>query len=129
MSKVIVFNLLVAILLFGSSCTGNEEKEQMLEGKWNSYSIARGGDAVKQQAVFRFESGEYSYDIGSHHEEGNYWVEGDKLYTEGPTVMKKKVQIAQLTPDTLVLNMNDKGVPMKMAFVKEEGSSPDTTGQ
>jgi hypothetical protein len=109
--------------LLMAACTGNSERTKQLEGQWTSYMIARGGEAVNQEAVFNFKAGQYTYDIGSHHEEGDYWVEGDKLYTEGPKMMKKKVQIEKLTADTLVLNMNDKGVPMKMGFARS-GTAP-----
>ena len=109
----------LTLLLVSTGCDSNVEKEKALEGNWTSYSIARGGESVNQTAEFSFKEGNYTYDIGSHHEEGEYWVQGDKLYTEGPKVMKKKVQISKLENDTLILKMNDKGVPMSMAFVKE----------
>lgn len=109
--------LLITILLLLFACGTDSEKEEQLQGNWSATYIEKGGEEVSGQSVaFTFEGTAYTYTAGSHQEEGEFWVEGSKLYTEGPQVMKKSVEIQKLTADSLVLGMNDKGVPMKMIF-------------
>lgn len=119
MNHLLKTSLFAISFLFLVSCGTDSDKEAQLQGTWNASYIERGGEEVTGQTVaFTFEGSDYIYTAGGYKEEGQFWVEGDKLYTEGAKVLKKSVEIEKLTADSLVLGMNDKGVPMRMVFVK-----------
>lgn len=101
------------------SCGTDSEKEQMLQGTWTAVEILRGGEQVSPDGVqFIFSEDQYTYKAPGYQEEGTFWVEGKKLYTEGEAVMKKSVEMETLTKDSLVLRMNDKGIAMRMALIR-----------
>lgn len=114
--------ILLSISLF--ACTGNDnEQEAKLQGRWDCVYVEQVGEEIDPSGIrFEFQRTKYRYYTGGKlWEEGNFWVAGNKLITEGPEVMKKSVEIAQLANDSLVLGMNDRGRTMTMIFEK----SPD----
>ena len=104
------------------SCDQTDDKQEaLLQGEWNCVEVIRGGETNDGDGIqFSFAEEAYRYQSGSYTEEGNFWVENDKLFTEGPEVMKKQVQIEKLSSDTLILGMNDRGTTMQMTFIKAE---------
>lgn len=115
--------ILLAGLIF--SCSGNDNnKETQLQGRWDCVYVERAGETSDPGGIwFEFARTNYRYYTGGQlWEEGNFWVAGDKLFTEGPEVMKKSVEIELLNADSLILGMNDRGRSMKMIFEKAQAN-------
>jgi len=92
----------------------------MLQGSWQCVHVERGDETSDGEGIaFQFEGDHYTYQSGSYAEEGEFWVENENLFTEGPQVMKKQVTLEKLTEDSLVLGMNDRGLTMTMTFLKQ----------
>lgn len=104
------------------SCDPTDDKQEaLLQGEWNCVEVIRGNESGDGSGIrFNFTEDDYTYQSGSYMEEGQFWVENDKLFTEGPEVMKKQVDIEKLSEDSLVLGMNDRGTTMTMTFIKAQ---------
>ena len=122
--KNIILTSLTLVTIFLSSCEQKYKPEQ-LKGAWQAVYVKH-GDEVVSPAILKGMGFEFNIDKTYNYaasandvEQGNYWIEGDLLFTEGENVMKKAVKIETLTADSLVLGMNDKGASMTMIFIKE----------
>lgn len=92
--------------------------ETLLHGKWKVASMIEKGkptDKGAEQATFNFlPNGTYTYEISYYKEAGNYDTKDGKLYTTdtlNSDRIKKVVRVVNITSDSLVLEMNNAGIP------------------
>jgi len=91
--------------------------ETLLHGKWKVASVIEKGkttDKGADQAVFDFyPNGTYAYEISYYKEAGNFNTKDGKLYTTdtlNSDRIQKVVRVLNVTPDSLILEMNNSGV-------------------
>ena len=111
--KILLF-LFLPILLF----TCKKIDESLLHGSWKVSQMLEKGKSVDkgaEKALFIFSpDGTYSYEISYYNEAGNYHTKDGKLYTTdtlNSDRLEKVVRVAQLTSDSLKLEMNNSGIP------------------
>lgn len=92
--------------------------ETLLHGEWKVDSMIEKGkvtDKGAEQATFNFLSnGTYTYEISYYKEAGNYTTKDGKLYstdTLNSDRIEKVVRVVQITADSMVLEMNNAGIP------------------
>ncbi len=112
----------IKILLFSSILflifTCKKIDETLLHGKWKVASMIEKGtptDKGADQAVFNFNpNGTYSYEISYYKEAGNFHTRDGKLYTTdtlNSDRIEKDVRVLNITSDSLILEMNNAGIP------------------
>lgn len=84
-----------------------------IEGKPGTYDIARTNFKFKELDL-------YEATISGHQEKGAFYVEGDKLLTTAEGAEQVVTQIAKISVDTLILNLNRSGVAEQMVFVRKK---------
>ncbi|MFK7772453.1 MAG: lipocalin family protein [Saprospiraceae bacterium] len=111
--KILLF-LSILFLIF----TCKKIDETLLHGKWKVASMIEKGkpaDKGAEQASFNFfPNGTYTYEISYYKEAGNYDTKDGKLYTTdtlNSDRIKKVVRVVNITSDSLVLEMNNSGIP------------------
>ena len=111
--KILLF-LSIPFLIF----TCKKIDETLLHGKWKVASMIEKGkiaDKGAEQAAFNFlPNGTYTYEISYYKEAGNYETKDGKLYTTdtlNSDRIKKVVRVVNITSDSLVLEMNNAGIP------------------
>jgi hypothetical protein len=115
-----LLSFLAVVLLF-SSCQSSKNEELIL-GKWKGAEwLVEGNpaDYDPKEVHFTFSKDGYISDFGGEKEKGTYYIRGDELYTTPDDKMEIMVQIAQLSKDTLVFNMNRGGTAEKLTLVHE----------
>ncbi|MFT6320125.1 MAG: hypothetical protein ACJAT4_001047 [Granulosicoccus sp.] len=92
--------------------------ETLLHGEWKVSSMIEKGkptDKGAEQATFNFHpNGTYNYEISYYKEAGHYDTKDGKLYTTdtlNSDRIKKVVRVLNITSDSLVLEMNNAGIP------------------
>lgn len=120
-TKSIIFILFIAC--FGIiSCIQSENKEFLI-GKWKGSEWLIDGNPSSYDAKnvhFEFmNSGGYTADFGGSKEKGTYILAEDKLYTTPEGQLEIMVEIAKLTKDSLVFNMNRSGQAEQLTLIKE----------
>ncbi len=104
------------------SCV-NSEKKVLLVGEWKGAEWLVGGNPSDYDAKlvhFSFANdGGYHSDFGGDKEKGTYILRDDKLYTTPEGQLEIMVEIAKLTKDSLVFNMNRSGRAETLTLVKE----------
>jgi hypothetical protein len=92
--------------------------ETLLHGEWKVSSMIEKGkltDKGAEQATFNFmPNGAYTYNIPYYNEAGNFHTKDGKLYTTdtlNSDRIEKVVRVLNITPDSLILEMNNAGVP------------------
>jgi hypothetical protein len=92
--------------------------ETLLHGEWKVSSMIEKGkltDKGAEQATFNFmPNGAYTYNISYCNEAGNFHTKDGKLYTTdtlNSDRIEKVVRVLNITPDSLILEMNNAGVP------------------
>lgn len=104
------------------SCV-NSENKALLVGEWKGAEWLVGDnpsvyDAKKVHFTFTSVGG-YSSDFGGDKERGTYILRDDKLYTTPEGQLEIMVEIAKLTKDSLVFNMNRSGQAETLTLVKK----------
>jgi len=92
--------------------------ETLLHGKWRVASMLERGKPTEKgakKAIFNFHpNGVYNYEISYYKEAGNYHTKDGKLYTTdtlNSDRIQKVVRVLNITPDSLILEMNNAGTP------------------
>ncbi len=92
--------------------------ETLLHGKWKVASMIEKGkstDKGAEKAIFNFlPNGTYTYNISYYKEAGKYNTKDGKLYTTdtlNSDRIEKVVRVLNITSDSLVLEMNNAGIP------------------
>lgn len=101
----------------------NSGNKVLLVGKWKGAEWLVGGNPSNydaKQVHFTFTTvGGYNSDFGGDKERGTYILRDDKLYTTPEGQLEIMVEIAKLTKDSLVFNMNRSGQAETLTLVKE----------
>lgn len=119
MKKYTVFVL--AYCFMAVSCN-NSEKQTLLMGNWTGAQWLVGGNPSEydaKQVHFTFTKDGYSSDFGGEKEKGTYYLRDNDLYTTPDGQMEIMVQIAKLTKDSVVFNMNRSGQAETLTLVKQ----------
>ena len=91
-------------------CT-NSESEQLIEGQWHGKIIQASGEnrthALPGGITLDFKYPKYSFE-GDQYEQGNYYIKDSKLHLiPSDHDEKRKINIVQLSPDSLKLQLVD----------------------
>lgn len=113
--------IMLTCLVF--SCTSTENNQQIV-GEWSGVewlvnNKPSGYDALNTSFSFD-EKGNYQFNYISNVEKGTYKVENDMLFTRPEGEREIMVKIVQLTPDTLVFDMNRGGKPEKLTLIRKK---------
>jgi hypothetical protein len=114
--------LSLALSLLTVSCI-NTDNKKLLVGNWKGAEWLVNGNPSEYDAKlvsFQFaEDGGYQSDFGGDKEKGTYIVRDEKLFTTPEGQLEIMVEIAKLTKDSLVFNMNRSGQAETLILVKE----------
>jgi len=115
--------ILLTCICFMFSC--NKLDHTLLHGKWKGVSMSEKGKEVEKGAKGAefnfFPNGTYTYEIAHHKEAGTFRTLEDKLYTTdtlNSSRIEKVVQVANLTTDSLFMNMNSAGISQQLKCYK-----------
>lgn len=114
-------NLIVAALFFLVGCAGKYDESQLV-GEWTGveWRDVTNDRVIDAAVAFTFdEDGRYEASSGTSTEKGKYWITEEKLYTIEDGKAEKKVEIAKLENDSLLLRMNRAGVIEEILLVRE----------
>lgn len=118
--KRIIPIFIIALLI---SCNSSDFDEALLHGSWDKqeWKDLTNDRIMPNQMDFTFnDDGRYEVDYGSEKEVGKYWIAGRFLHTVEDGKAEKKVEILQLTSDTLVFQMNRAGTIEEVLLTKDE---------
>ncbi len=112
--------LLVLVLAIASAdCSTKNFNEREIIGRWFSASWLRDGQDTNLLAWFQFnEDKTYQAVIASNQEEGTWWIDGYKLYTQAKGEERIVVKIELLDASNLVLRMNRSGQDELLTFTR-----------
>lgn len=117
----IIVVILIAFIISIISCVQSENKV-FLVGKWQGTQWLVDGNPSEydaKQVNFTFDKvGGYTANFGNSNEKGTYILTEDKLYTTPEGQLEIMVEIAKLTKDSLVFNMNRSGRPEQLTLLK-----------
>ncbi len=112
------FKILLLLSLPFLLFTCKKIDETLLHGKWKVASMLEKGKPVDkgaEKATFNFlPNGTYTYNISYYNEAGNFHTKDGKLYTTdtlNSDRIEKVVRVVNLTSDSLILEMNNAGIP------------------
>ncbi len=112
--------LIAAIALV--SCIHSANKA-LLVGEWKGTEWLANGKPSDNDATkvyFKFsDDGGYVSDFGGSIEKGTYILRENKLYTTPDDQLEIMVEIARLTEDSLVFNMNRGGQPEILTLIRK----------
>lgn len=101
----------------------NTSNKKLLVGDWKGAEwLVDSNPSIydAKKVFFHFgNDGGYSSDFGGDKEKGSYLLRDDKLYTTPDGQLEIMVQIAKLTKDSLVFNMNRSGQPETLTLVRK----------
>ncbi len=110
------------LCLMAISCI-NTSNKALLVGDWKGVEWLVGGnpsDYDAKQVHFNFaNNGGYSSEFGADKEKGTYILRDDKLYTTPEGQLEIMVEIAKLTKDSLVFNMNRSGQAETLTLIRK----------
>ena len=110
---------LFACVVFVSACQTTSYNEREIIGRWFSQSWMREGQETGLTAWFEFnEDKTYRAVIQRQQEEGKWWIDGYKLYTQANGQEKIVVKIERLEGSILELGMNRGGQEEHLVFGK-----------
>jgi hypothetical protein len=110
----LVAPLFVVLLL---NCSVKNYNERELVGQWFSQQWTQDGHPTQLRAWFQFgEDKTYRAVISENQEEGKWWIDGYKLYTQVEGQEKIVVKISSLDSTTLVVDMNRGGQKEQITF-------------
>lgn len=111
---------MIIILAALAGCSGKYDESQ-LAGQWTGveWRDVTNDRVIDVPVAFTFdEDGRYEASSGSSAEKGKYWITEEKLYTIEDGKAEKKVEIAKLENDSLLLRMNRAGVIEEILLVR-----------
>ena len=111
-----------ALFLLCMACNETVDKK-LIVGDWKgSEWLVQGQPAMidASTAAFTFrDDGTYTYAYAEALESGKYFISNNELFTTPTGGIKMMVKIVQLTPDTLVFDMNRGGTSEKLTLVRK----------
>ena len=102
--------------LIAVSCV-NSDNKALLVGNWKGAEWLAEGKPSGNDAFAG--DGGHSSDFGGAKEKGTYILRNDKLYTTPDGQLEIMVEVAKLTKDSLVFNMNRSGQAETLILVKQ----------
>ena len=112
----LLLTAILAITLF-SACQSFNERE--IHGQWYSNSWTSNGEPIRMRAWMDFEEdGTYRAVFQDSKEQGEYWIDGYKLFTQAEGADKIVTRIKRLEMDTMVIGMNRGGNDEEILFVR-----------
>ena len=120
----------LTITLFIASCGYTSYNQRQIEGQWFSDSWVRDGEETGMRAWIAFDSDStYRAIFNERKEQGKYWIDGYKLYTDADGAETIVVKINSLEENNMVLQMNRSGAKEELMFrranVTNVPGSPD----
>jgi hypothetical protein len=120
MKKVL---FLMVMILSMNACKQSMDRNPQLFGKWQGakwmiFDQPSGMDATQVRFEFK-ETGEYSADFGTQHEEGKWRTEQSKLYTTATGKKEIMVKILELDAQKLHFEMNRGGQKETLELIKQ----------
>ena len=112
--------LMVVALALMLGCASKFNEDQLV-GQWAGleWKDITNDKIIDAQVSFSFdEDGRYEASSGTSTEKGKYWISGDNLHTIEDGKAEKKVKIAKLRNDSLLLRMNRAGTIEEILLVK-----------
>jgi len=105
--KYLVIILSIAFL---AACNYESYNQRQIEGQWFSESWTSGGEETGYRAWLAFDQDStYRALFNNRREQGKFWVDGQRLYTDAEDGDPIKVKISSLDEQTLVIEMNRSG--------------------
>ncbi len=108
-------------LIFLWSCADSERYET-IKGEWSCISWTSEdwkGNQCKDNVYFQFQRDKtYRSDIGGQIDTGTYWIDNRFIAFDPDEKLKIKVEIIELSTDTLSFYMNNAGTREKMVLTK-----------
>ncbi len=102
----------------------NSENKALIIGNWIGAEWLVGGNSSDYDAKlvhFSFtKAGGYTSEFGNDKENGIYILRDNKLYTTPEGQLEIMVEIAKLTKDSLVFNMNRSGQSETLTLIRIE---------
>ncbi len=118
--------LLIAltVTLLIASCGYETYNQRQIEGQWFSDSWVRDGEETGMRAWIAFDAdSSYRAIFNERREQGKYWVDGYKLYTDADGAETIVVKIASLEENNMILEMNRSGVIEELMFTRANVST------
>lgn len=120
--KNTIFSILLIVCIYIISCNQSKNKA-LLVGEWKGTEWLVDGNPSEydaKQVSFTFDTdGGYSANFGNSAEKGMYLVRDNKLFTTPEGQLEIMVEIAKITKDSLVFNMNRSGRAEQLTLIKE----------
>ena len=108
--KRISYFVIVLIAGLAMSCGTTSKNEEAIIGRWFSQGWEREGQETDMTAWFEFnEDKTYRAVIQRQQEQGTWWIDGYKLFTQAEGQEKIMVKIERLEGSALELGMNRGG--------------------
>ncbi len=113
------YTLLFISILFLAACNYESYNQREIEGQWFSESWTSAGEETGYRAWMAFEQDStYRALFNNRREQGKFWVDGHRLYTDSEDGDPIKVKIASLDEQSLVIEMNRGGNKEILTFGK-----------
>ena len=110
-------------LLFLVSCEPDLRHMENLAGDWRGVSWTKDGEKSKRTAralIMRFDGVNlFAAHIGGKPMKGKYRLNGNRLYLTPHEGKEESYKIEELTPDSLFLNVTNRGMDEKMVFIRK----------
>ena len=123
---------LITILAIAAiaACTYESYNQRQIEGQWYSESWTSGGEETGYRAWMAFDQDStYRALFQNRREQGKYWIDGHRLYTDSEDGDPIKVKIASLEDESMVIEMNRGGNQEVITFgrgqVNRIGDDPE----
>lgn len=115
-------SMVFGVVITFVSCIHSANKA-MLVGEWKgtewlANGVPSGNDATRVYFKFSADGG-YQSDFGGSIEKGTYILRDNKLFTTPEDQLEIMVEIAKLTKDSLVFNMNRSGQAETLTLVRK----------
>lgn len=128
-----LFIVLLATIVI-ASCGYSTYNQRQIEGQWFSDSWTSDGTESGMRAWIAFDTDStYRAIFNERKEQGKYWIDGYKLYTDSYEAEAIVVKIESLEENNMVLQMNRSGAKEVLMFsranVTTVPGSPDPDAQ
>jgi hypothetical protein len=106
-------------ICFIAACSFESYNQREIEGQWYSESWTSSGEETGYRAWMAFEQDStYRALFNNRREQGKYWIDGHRLYTDSEDGEPIKVKIASLDEQSMVIEMNRGGNKETITFGK-----------
>ena len=123
-TSIFTFSFCCLLILIGYACGSGVDKT-LLYGKWQAVSLTENGKLEKKdlsETHFVFQSnGQYKYQSNiNYKEEGTFYLDGKFLVSRDTLKesIPKSVKVEYLSPDSMLFNMNNGGIPQLLGLKK-----------